>query len=261
MSIAEETIQFLKDTQQEFDGYCQKHNAGAELEKKSWDTPLGPVQVVLSRGKIFEKASYIYCDLEIETPPILAEKMGWHDKKMRALVLEIGLHPVNPHVPKGYIELRANIGDSVILAGGTDLFPYFPNDEDRDVFAQAIKDACAGHGVDYEALRKVRADFFQSKFRKVKVGYHAGIYTFHLGGDNLPFFRDMAKTFFATYGDIIQKRQTEPVSEADRQHQLKLHGQWAEWIMVEDEGTRFGLIKGIPPEALLGAILPPIATF
>jgi hypothetical protein len=31
--------------------------------------------------------------------------------------------------------------------------------------------------------------------------------------------------------------------------------------MTEDEGTRFGLEQGIPPEALLGAILPPVAVF
>jgi hypothetical protein len=31
--------------------------------------------------------------------------------------------------------------------------------------------------------------------------------------------------------------------------------------MTEDEGTRFGLVQGIPPAALLGAILPPTAVF
>jgi hypothetical protein len=40
-----------------------------------------------------------------------------------------------------------------------------------------------------------------------------------------------------------------------------LHGQWAQWILVEDEGTRFGLDMGIHPDALLGPILPPIAKF
>ena len=45
------------------------------------------------------------------------------------------------------------------------------------------------------------------------------------------------------------------------EEKLKIQGLWAEWIMVEDDGTKFGLEKGIPPEALLGAILPPKATF
>jgi len=31
---------------------------------------------------------------------------------------------------------------------------------------------------------------------------------------------------------------------------VSLPGQWrAQWILLEDEGTRFGLDKGIPPEA------------
>jgi hypothetical protein len=42
---------------------------------------------------------------------------------------------------------------------------------------------------------------------------------------------------------------------------MKIHGQWAEWILLEDSGTKYGLDQGIPPEALLGAILPPRAIF
>jgi coproporphyrinogen III oxidase len=41
----------------------------------------------------------------------------------------------------------------------------------------------------------------------------------------------------------------------------EIHGTWVEWVLLEDSGTRYGLEKGIPPEALLGAILPPQATF
>ena len=35
----------------------------------------------------------------------------------------------------------------------------------------------------------------------------------------------------------------------------------AKSIMLEDEGTLWGLRKGIPIDALLGAILPPVCTY
>ncbi|MBN2108058.1 MAG: hypothetical protein JW832_11590 [Deltaproteobacteria bacterium] len=45
------------------------------------------------------------------------------------------------------------------------------------------------------------------------------------------------------------------------QQRLRVHGQLAQWGLLEDEGMRFGLDKGLPPEALLGPILPPLAAF
>lgn len=261
MSRAEEVIKFLNDVQSNFEGFCQRFNAGAEIEKKSWDSPLGPLHVAISRGDVLEKASSVYCDLEIDTPPVLAEKMGWQGTKMQALVLEIGIHPVNPHIPKGYIELRANIGQSVVLAGGTDIFPYLQNQDDIELFADRLKEVCRKHGQDYESMRKVRADFFKSKYRKEDVGSHAGIYFFYLEEEKFPFFKDMAEIFFKVYGELVEKRKNESFSQDEKEHKLKLHGEWAQWILLEDEGTKFGLEKGIPPDALLGAILPPVAKF
>ena len=75
------------------------------------------------------------------------------------------------------------------------------------------------------------------------------------------YFKEMTDSYFDTYQEIVGKYKDTPFSGADKIHQQQLHGQWAQWIMVEDEGTLFGLKKGIPPEALLGAILPPIARF
>ena len=36
---------------------------------------------------------------------------------------------------------------------------------------------------------------------------------------------------------------------------------WTQWILLEDEGAKYGLEKGIPTDALLGGFLPPRATF
>jgi coproporphyrinogen III oxidase len=71
----------------------------------------------------------------------------------------------------------------------------------------------------------------------------------------------LAEAFFKLYGAIVEKRKSERFTDKEIEEKLKIQGLWAEWIMVEDDGTKFGLEKGIPPEALLGAILPPKATF
>ena len=261
MSRLDDVILFLQETESRFLSYCKTLGGEENLTEQSWDNPLGEIRTAISRGSVFEKASVIFCDIEVDTPPVLKEQMDVKAPKTRALVLEIGIHPDNPWIPKSYIELRANLADEVILAGGTDLFPYFPNPKDKTLFSDRMRFACDNHGLHYQQFQKVRADFFKSKYTNENVGYHAGVYFFQLPVKKFSYFKEMTDSYFETYQEIVQKYKDTPFSKADKIHQQELHGQWAQWIMVEDEGTLFGLKKGIPPEALLGAILPPIARF
>lgn len=255
-------VTFLNDVSKQFETFCSLYNPSGKVDTKSWNTPLGRLDVTISSGKVFEKVGLIYCDLEIETPPVLAEETGQKGSKAKILVQEINFYPVNPFIPRGYIELRANITDKIVLAGGTDIFPYFSEAEgDVSFFAEGMKELCTRHGKDYVKMRKTRADFFISKYRKEKVGSHAGIYSFNLEEKDFDFFKDIAETFFKRYGDIVERGKGKHFTESERDLKLKVHGAWAQWILLEDEGTKYGLDKGIPPDALLGAILPPNATF
>jgi coproporphyrinogen III oxidase len=262
MADRNDIVTFLNDVSKQFESFCSSSNPSGKVDKQSWDTPLGRLDVVISAGEVFEKAGSIYCDLEIETPPVLAEEIGQKGSKAEAFVYEINLFPLNPLIPKGYMELRVNITDKIVLAGGTDIFPYFPGaEEDVTFFADGMKELCARHGQDYQKLQKIRADFFMSKYRKEKVGSHAGIYSFHLEEKDFDFFKEMAETFFKIYGTIVARGKDKSFTEEDKALSLKIHGLWTQWILLEDEGTKFGMEKGIPPDALLGAILPPKATF
>jgi coproporphyrinogen III oxidase len=256
-----EVVRFLYDTERTFDAYCERFNSGVNIEKRDWQNPLGDIRVAISRGDVFEKASAVFCDIEVDTPPVLKETMKTKHDKMRALVLEIGLHPMNPHIPKSYIELRANIADEVVIAGGTDIFPYYENPSEVALFARSMRQICESHGQDYETLKGVRADFFQSKYTGEPVGSHAGVYFFKLDVGQLPYFKAMTAGFFDTYAEIVEKLKDRPFTADDKRRQETIHGQWAQWVMVEDEGTRFGLEMGIPAEALLGGILPPVARY
>jgi len=253
---------FLADVIRRFDQFSLSYNPSGKVDTKSWDTPMGRLDVMKSSGDTFEKAGLIYCDLTIETPPVLAEKLGQQGSKAQVYVLEINFYPHNPFIPRGYMELRVNITDTLVLAGGTDIFPYFSrHEEDSTFFADGMKELCASHGQDYNRLQKTRADFFVSKYRKDKVGSHAGIYSFQLEEKDFTFFKGIAETFFRLYGAIVEKGKARPFTPEDAESKLLIHGLWTQWILLEDEGTKYGLEKGIPPDALLGGILPPRATF
>jgi coproporphyrinogen III oxidase len=262
MPTGDQILDFLKDTRNRFDAFCKQFNPESEVEETNYDCPLGPLQqVAISRGKVLEKASCTLCDLEVDTPPVLYEQMDEKIPKMRALCLEATFFPSNPKVPKTYLELRANIAGDVILAGGTDIFPYFPSQDDHDLMATRIKALCTEHGQDYQAMQKTRAEFFKSSYRKQAVGSHAGIYSFSLPDNSFDFFTAMADAYFKVSEELVNIHKDDPSTPDDLALQKKFHGQWAQWIMLEDEGTLWGLRKGIPIDALLGAILPPVCTY
>lgn len=261
MTDRNNVVSFFDSVNMLFEQFYTLHNPSGRVDKKSWDTPMGRLDVVRSSGAVFEKAASIFCDLTIETPPVLAEKLGQQGSKAEAFVLEINCFPVNPHIPRGYMELRVNITDTIVFAGGTDIFPYFPADDDVAFFAEGMRELCTVHGQDYWKLQKTRADFFVSKFRKEKVGSHAGIYAFHLEAKAFPFFEGVADYFFRIYGSLVEKCALRKYTEQDQRRMREIHGVWTQWVLLEDAGTKFGLEKGIPPDALLGAILPPEASF
>lgn len=254
-------VEFLQKMIGEYEKMCSVYNPSAKIDRKSFDCPLGRLDLNRSEGKTFDKATSIYCDLKIETPPKLAEELGQRGSTADAMVLELHFFPVNPHIPKAYIELRANVTDKVVLAGGTDIKPYFDNKEDIKFFADGIKDLCKRHGKNYDELQKVRADFFKSKHTGEKVGSHAGIYSFHLEPEDFDFYKDLGETYIKLVTELVEKRKDEKYSQKDFEFKLKQHGEWVQWTLLEDDGTIFGLNKGIPAEALLGAILPPHAKF
>ena len=68
----------------------------------------------------------------------------------------------------------------------------------------------------------------------------------------------MGEAFLAVFPAITRRHMAEPWTEAEREIQLVKRGRYAEFNLVYDRGTRFGLETGHNPEAVLMS-LPPVA--
>ena len=63
---------------------------------------------------------------------------------------------------------------------------------------------------------------------------------------------------FETYPEIIRRHMFEQWTDEQRHHQLVKRGRYAEYNLLYDRGTRFGLMTGGNTEAILMS-LPPVA--
>ena len=72
------------------------------------------------------------------------------------------------------------------------------------------------------------------------------------------FVRDIGETFLNSYSSIIKKTKNLPWNEKDRDDQLIKRGRYAEFNLIYDRGTLFGLKTGGNIDAILMSLPPEV---
>jgi coproporphyrinogen III oxidase len=76
--------------------------------------------------------------------------------------------------------------------------------------------------------------------------------------EGFAFTQNVGKAFATIYPEIIRRHMFESWTDEQRHHQLVKRGRYAEYNLLYDRGTRFGLMTGGNAEAILMS-LPPVA--
>jgi coproporphyrinogen III oxidase len=167
----------------------------------------------------------------------------------------------NPHVPAVHMNTRFLVTTKRWFGGGADLNPPLPRDEDTADFHARLKAACDAHGANYyERFKAWADDYFYIPHRQVHRGV-GGIFYDHLEGDfaaNFAFTQDVGRALLDTYPTLVRRRMAEPFTPADVAQRNTWRGRYAEFNLVYDRGTLFGLKTGGNVDAILMS-LPPVA--
>lgn len=185
------------------------------------------------------------------------------DPRFFATGISLVAHMANPHVPAVHMNTRFLVTTKRWFGGGADLNPPVPIEEDTADFHGALEAACDAHDPAYYPRFKRWADeYFFIPHRGVHRGV-GGIFYDHLEGDfaaNLAFTQDVGRAFLDVFPRIVRRRMDTPFTDAHLAVQRAWRGRYAEFNLVYDRGTLFGLKTGGNIEAILMS-LPPIATW
>jgi coproporphyrinogen III oxidase len=176
-------------------------------------------------------------------------------------------HMANPHVPAVHMNTRFLVTTKAWFGGGGDLNPPIPYDDDTAEFHAAYKAACDGFAPDaYDRYKAWADEYFYIPHRGVHRGV-GGIFYDHLEcadkaqwEANFAFTRAVGQAFLAVYPRIVRRRLGMAWTSADKARQLEWRGRYAEFNLVYDRGTLFGLKTGGNIDAILMS-LPPEATW
>jgi len=226
----------------------------------------GGVRGVMT-GEVFEKVGVNVSTVGGAFTPDFAASINGaaEDPRFFATGISLVAHMANPHVPAVHMNTRFLVTTKRWFGGGADLNPPIPYAEDTDAFHARFRAACAPYGPDvYERYAKWAEEYFFIPHRGVHRGV-GGIFYDHLEcGDDAEFDRNFAFTqavgeaFLDIFPQIVRRRMHQPFTEAEREAQLIWRGRYAEFNLVYDRGTLFGLKTGGNIDAILMS-LPPLA--
>jgi coproporphyrinogen III oxidase len=226
---------------------------------------------VMRGGRVFEKVgvniSTVFGTLAPRAQAAMAARKGIEgmaeDPRFWASGISLVAHMQNPHCPAVHMNTRMFwTPHAWWFGGGSDLNPCLEYEEDTEHFHKTQKVFLDPHGSEHYPALKAWADeyfFIPHRGRARGVG---GIFmddrcTGNWDAD-FKLTQDIGRAFLPAYQPLIEKRRVDDWSEADKDTQLVHRGLYAEYNLVYDRGTKFGLETGHDANAVLMS-LPPLA--
>jgi len=230
----------------------------------------GGLMSVLRGGRVFEKigvnVSAVHGTLAERAQKAMAARgVPGMDKDPRFWASGISLvaHMQNPHAPAIHLNTRMFwTPHAAWFGGGTDLNPCIEYAADTQHFHATLQAACDGHSPDYYQRFKAWADeYFYIPHRNRARGVGGIFYDDLATGDweaDFAFTQAVGRAFLPAYLPLTRARMASAFTDADREVQLIHRGLYAEYNLVYDRGTKFGLETGHDANAVLMS-LPPVA--
>jgi coproporphyrinogen III oxidase len=263
---------YLEDLQDRICTALEVEDGNACFREERFESPTGGLARprVLEDGSVIEKSAVHFSHTIGKALPAAAteRRPELAGRGYQAASVSLIVHPRNPYAPTSHMNVRCFVagGDDPIwwFGGGFDLTPYYGFEEDALHWHRCARDACAplGEGA-YPRFKKWCDEYFHLPHRNEPRGI-GGLFFDDLdeGGFErcFAFQRSVGEQYLAAYIPILARRKSTPYGDREREFQLYRRGRYAEFNLLHDRGTRFGLQSGGRVESIL-ASMPPLAAW
>lgn len=264
--------QFLLNLQSSICSALEEMDPEANFRTDEWSRPEGGSGItrVIGDGAVFEKGGVNFSHVfgKSMPPSATATRPELAGRAFQAMGVSLVIHPLNPFVPTSHANFRLFIAEKENqesvwwFGGGYDLTPYYGFEEDCVEWHQSAKQSCAEFGDEYYPRFKQQCDdYFYLKHRDETRGV-GGLFfdDFNeLGFEKcFAFVQSMAQSYMKAYGPIVNRRKDTAYTEKQKQFQEYRRGRYAEFNLVYDRGTIFGLQSGVGRIESILMSLPPV---
>ncbi len=275
MITKEQIAEDYKTIQDEICSALEQCDGKAKFEQELWEREGGGGgrTRIMQNGNIFERGGVNFSAVHGHLPHTMKKALNVDQDDFFATGVSIVIHPNHPMVPIIHMNIRYfempssfSSGNPVRwFGGGIDLTPHYIIEDDARFFHGHLKTVCDQFNHDFYRRFKLWADdYFFIKHRNETRGI-GGIFYDRLTGNEdtsleqvFEFSKAVGRSFAPIYTELVNRNRDKQFTEAQQLWQYQRRSRYAEFNLVYDAGTKFGLETNGRIESILMS-LPPTA--
>ncbi len=216
---------------------------------------------ILKDGKIFDKVGVNFSKVYGKFPKKFQQKIPGAQKDPRfwASGISVVMHMKNPLIPAMHFNTRYICTTFDWFGGGIDVTPSKKDNKEKEQFHKTLRDMCNRHDKNYyKKYKKWCDEYFYLPHRKEPRGIGGIFFDYKKNNfeKNFKFVRDVGITFETIFQKIINKKIKKKWTSKDKENQYIKRGRYAEFNLLYDRGTKFGLQTGGNVEGILMSLPP-----
>ncbi len=215
---------------------------------------------IIQNGGVIEKGGVAFSKVFGPVSDVMKKQLNLDGDDFFATGVSIVLHPSNPHVPIIHMNVRYfELNTGVFwFGGGIDLTPHYIIPAQATQFHQGLKAICDRYNSSfYPKFKEWADDYFYIPHRNETRGI-GGIFFDHqdeksgISKEELfKFCLELGDNFATLYEQQVLQGKNIDVSEQDLKWRNIRRGRYVEFNLVNDRGTKFGLLSGGRTESIL----------